>query len=76
MKFEKGSEQNYTDEIFKIVTNIRRTPRPVYELEDLNGTLIEEQFYGEELTPVRVTKRSVYKRNKIVKKRYRDGILE
>jgi len=38
-KFAKGSEQNYTDEIFRIVKFIRRTPRPVYELEDLNGTL-------------------------------------
>jgi len=42
MKFAKGSEQNYTNEIFRIVKVIRRTPRPVYELEDLNGTLIEE----------------------------------
>ena len=43
-KFAKGSEQNYTDKIFRIVKVIRRTPRPVYELEDLNGTLIEGQF--------------------------------
>ena len=28
MKFAKGSEQNYTDEIFRIVKVIRRTPRP------------------------------------------------
>jgi hypothetical protein len=76
MKFAKGSEQNYTNEIFRIVKVIRRTPRPVYELEDLNGTLIDGQFYGEELTPVRVTKRSVYKIDKILDKRYRNGILE
>ena len=54
MKFAKGSEQNCTDEIFRILKVIRRTPRPVYEFEDLNGTLIEGQFYGEEVTPVRV----------------------
>ena len=65
IKFAKGSEQNYTDEIFRIVKVIPRTPRPVYELEDLNGTLTEEQFYVEELTPVRITKRSVYKIDKI-----------
>jgi hypothetical protein len=57
MKFAKGSEQNYTDEIFKMVN---RTLRPFYELEDLNGTPIEGQFYGEELTPVRVTRRNSY----------------
>ena len=76
MKFAKCSEQNYTDEIFKIVKVIRRTPRPVYVLEDLNVTLIEGQFYGEELTPVPVTNRSVYQVDKILDKRYRKGILE
>jgi hypothetical protein len=47
-----------------MVKVIRRTPRPVCELADLNGTLIKGQFYGEQLTPVRVTKRSVYKIDK------------
>jgi hypothetical protein len=63
MKFTKGSEQNSTDEIFRISKVICRNPRPFYELEDLNGTLIECQIYGEELTPVRVTKRTSYKIN-------------
>ena len=76
MKIAKGSEQNYTDEIFRIVKVIRRKPLPVYELEDPNGTLIEVQFYEEELTAVRVTKRRVYKIDKILDKRYRNGILE
>ena len=48
----------------------------MYELEDLNGTLIEVQFYAEELTPVRVTKRAVYKMHNIVDKLCRKGILE
>jgi len=62
MKFAKGSEQNYTDDIFRIVKVIRRTPRPLYELEDLKGTLIEGQFHGEGITLVRITTSSVYKR--------------
>jgi len=45
-KEKKGSEQNFMDEIFRIAKVIRRTLRPVYELEDLNGTSIEGQFYG------------------------------
>ena len=76
MKFAKGSEQNYTDEIFRFVKLFAGRRGPLYELEDLNGTLIEVQFYGEELTPVRATKRSVYKIDKILDKRYRNGILE
>jgi hypothetical protein len=55
---------------------IHRTPRPVYELEDLNGTFFEGQFYGEELTPVRVTKRTTYKIDRILDNQYRNGILE
>jgi len=41
-----------------------------------NGTLIEGQFYWEELTRVRVTKRTVYKIDKILNQRDRRGILE
>ena len=76
MKFAKDSEENYTEEIFRICKVIRRTLRPVYELEDLNGTIIEGQFYGEELAPVRHTKHTTYKIDKILDKRYRKGILE
>jgi hypothetical protein len=60
MKFAKGSEQNYSTEIFKIVKVIRRIPRPLYELQDLNGTLIDGTFYQEELVPVRISKRTVF----------------
>jgi hypothetical protein len=76
LRFGKGGEQNYTTEIFKINKAFRRSPRPVYELEDINKTPIDGQFYGEELTPVRITKRTTYKIDKILDNRYRRGILE
>jgi hypothetical protein len=76
MKFAKGYEQNFSTEIFRIVKVIERRPRPVYELEDLNGTLIDGQFYQEELSPVRISKRTVYKIDKILDKRVRRGITE
>jgi transposase InsO family protein len=60
LKFAKGVEQNYTTEIFKIRKIICRTPRPVYELEDLRGQRTDGQFYTEELTPVRITKQTTY----------------
>ena len=41
MKFAKGGEQNYTTEIFKVRKVVHRTPRPVFELEDLQGREIE-----------------------------------
>jgi len=39
MKFAKASEQNFSTEIFLISKIIYRTPRPVYELEDLNKSM-------------------------------------
>ncbi|GFG30841.1 hypothetical protein Cfor_11738, partial [Coptotermes formosanus] len=55
---------------------INRAPRPVYKLEDLNKSIIDSHFYGEELTPVRIAKCTEYKIEKILKKRYKRGILE
>ena len=76
MKFAKGSEQNFSTEIFRVVKVIERWPRPFYELEDLNRTPIDGQFYQEELTPVLVTKSTVYKIEKILDERVRRGIRE
>jgi len=51
MKFAKARGHNFITEIFRIVKVIDRRPRAVYELEDLNGTPIDGQFYQDELTP-------------------------
>jgi len=56
----KAAEQNLSTEVFRIAKLANRHPRSVYELEDLNRTLIDCQFYQKELTPVRVTKCAVY----------------
>jgi hypothetical protein len=72
--FAKGAEQNYTTEIFRIVKVIPRTTRPVYEVEDLNKTPIDAQFYHEELSPVRITTRSTFEIDKLLGKRVRRGI--
>ena len=71
MKFAKGGEQTFSAEIFRITKVIERRPRPVYELEELNKTPIEGQFYGEELKPVRIWKETTYKIDKIIDKQVR-----
>jgi len=76
MKFAKASEQNFSTEIFRISNIIYRKPRPVYELVDLNKTPIDGLFFGEELTPVRISKRTVCQIDKILKQTRRRGILE
>ena len=74
MKFAKGGEQNFPTEIFRITKVIERRPRPVYELDHLDKTPIEGQFYQEELTPIRISKQTAYKIDKIIEKRIRQGI--
>jgi hypothetical protein len=76
MKFAKGSEQNYTTEVFRIIKVILRTPRPVYDLENLNPRVIDGQFYKEELKPVRITSRTTFIIDKILSTRVRRGIRE
>ncbi|GFG38262.1 hypothetical protein Cfor_08915 [Coptotermes formosanus] len=65
-------KQNYSTEIFRVV----KVPRPDYELGDLNGAPIDGQFYAEELTQVLIAKHTEYKIEKILKNRYKCGILE
>jgi len=76
MIFAKAAEHNFSTEIFRIVKVIHRWPRVVYELEDLNGTLIDGKFYQEELTRVRISSRTTYRIDKIMDKRVRRGIRE
>ena len=59
MKFAKATEHNFCIEIFGIVKVIHRRPRAVYEIEDLNGTAIDPQFYQEELTCVLIISRII-----------------
>ena len=76
MKFSNGGEENYNTEIFRIAKVIERRPLPVFEMEDLNRKPIDGQFYKEGLTPVHVTKSTVYKTDKILDERVRRGIRE
>ena len=75
-KFAKGAEQNFSQEIFRITKVFRRTPRPVYDLEDLNKTPLQGQFFQDKLTPVRITKKTTYNINKILDKKDRCVITE
>jgi len=76
MKFAKCGKQHFSTEVFRITKVKERRPRPLYELEDLNKTPIEGQFFGEELTPVRIPKQTTYKIDEILFKRVRRGIKE
>ena len=51
MKFAQPAEHNFNTEIFRILKVIVRRPQAIYELEDLNGSSIDGQFYQDVLTP-------------------------
>ena len=70
--FDRGYEQQYSDEIFTVVKLIPRNP-PVYKIVDFNGNSIKGTFYKEELQRVYKDENSEYKTEKILKKRKRNG---
>ena len=74
MRFAKGLEQKWTLELFRITKVLRRSPRPVYELEDLRGESMDGEFYAEALTPVNITRRTEYLVDKILELRIRHSI--
>lgn len=73
--FEKGYDENWTREIFKIVQVVKRQP-VVYKLCDLTDETIEGVFYEPEIQKVIYNNESIFKIDKILKKRIRNGIHE
>jgi len=63
--FQKGYETKWSEELFTINRVISHA-RPVYELADLRGEVLDGYFYEPELQLVRVTKDRLYKIDKIV----------
>ena len=59
--FQKGYEQNWTEEVFKVArVNTVRSP-PVYSLVEEDGMPIKGTFYAQELQKVEVRERNVYR---------------
>jgi len=51
IRFAKAAEQKFSTGIFTFAKLIERRAPAVYEIEDLNGTLIDGQICRDELTP-------------------------
>ena len=74
--FQKGYEQNWTEEVFKVArVNTVRSP-PVYSLVEEDGTSIKGTFYAQELQKVEVHERDVYRIEKVIRARGRGRIKE
>ena len=63
--FEKGFTPNWTEELF-IVTKVKDTKPPTYEIKDLSGEPIKGTFYEPELQK---SKQTVFRIEKVLKRR-------
>ena len=68
--FEKGYLPSWTTEVFTISKRIPRN-RPVYKLQEYDGDELTGTFYEKELVRVVKKKDSMYKIEKIIRKRKR-----
>jgi len=66
--FGKGYLPNFTEQLFKVVQVIYGSPI-VYKLEDLDGEEIKGIFYEEELSEYNTNDSTLYKVEKILKKK-------
>lgn len=73
--FDKAFLPNWTDEIFKVVKHVKRTPQ-VFRLEDNEGEILEGSWYRPELQPVEKNSETIYRINEVLKRRTRRGVKE
>ena len=72
LKFEKGYEKTWSQELFTISARIGR-PLPVYRVRDYNGEELHGTFYEYELQKVIKSKDDAYAIEKVLRTRTRKG---
>lgn len=70
--FDKMYEQSFTDEYFFVNECIPRIP-PVYKLRDIKGEILNGTFYEAELQKVRITPGTLFRIEKILEKKIKNG---
>ena len=71
--FKKGYLPGWTEEIFKI-SKVRRSAVPTYRVTELDGTPVKGTFYEEDLQRVRVSDESLFRIEKVLKRK-KDAVL-
>ena len=72
--FEKGYQEKWTMEYFKIVKRFKRGNQDLYKISDIDGDDIKGTFYRYELQKINKTETDTYKIEKIIKQKKLDGI--
>lgn len=73
---DKGYLPNWSDEIYKVTKIHTLRKYPMYQLEDFEGKKIEGNFYASEIQRVEKTQDTLYRIDKILKHRVRNGVKE
>ncbi len=74
--FSREYDQKWTGELFKITRRYRRGGSHIYKVKDFNNKDIEGSFYPHELQRVTVKEDQLWKVDKILKTRKRNGQTE
>ena len=74
--FDRDFHQKWTGEIFKITTRRMRQGEPVYTITDYAGDDVTGTFYEPEMQSVLVEENALYKIDKILRKRKRNGQIQ
>ena len=72
-KFDREYGQRWSGEVFLIVTRRKRDGIPIYTLKDWNGEPIKGTFYQQQLQKVNVNDGDLFKIEKILKRRRKNG---
>lgn len=71
--FEKGYQENWTLEYFKIYKRMKRDKQDIYRLKDMMGDELKGTFYRYEPQKINKSNSKMYKIEKIIKKRKLTG---
>jgi hypothetical protein len=71
--FRRAYQQQYTSEVFKVVSRFRKQGLPMYRLTDMNNEAIKGAFYPPELNLVKKDENSLWFIEKVLKKRQVKG---
>ena len=71
--FDREYNQRWSGEVHVIESCRRRDGIPIYSLKDWNGEKLEGTFYQQELQKVKVDENGLFKIEKILKRRRRNG---
>ncbi|XP_033756256.1 uncharacterized protein LOC117339000 [Pecten maximus] len=74
--FQRDFEQKWTEEVFTIKTRYLRQGIPIYKIIDYDGDSIAGTFYNSELQKVNKGRDDLFKVERVLKRRKRNGIQE